>query len=258
MRKDFSIGSLKALKAIEVPDGVSDKYVPIYTSKLVEVLKPEYKFAKGYRFGSKTSKHFIDLVPTDSDKNSNEKIRIYNSFDGSFALRVYFVSENFQYNIVDNDRVVHVGEKARTISEEDNLKELKESIINAVPNVRLLKAKLENIPVDLNSEFTKTIKDVLSGGTLYYFKRQQKDENYVFVNYVDDVAKLAEKNGNPLSIYAYINLSIKNFIDGNFGFRHTKTNELKGKRAINSPLSKVQILNAIAGVLEEEFVEYMI
>ena len=69
--KDYkTIKTLNDIKNIEIVTGVSEKYVPIYTSELVKTLEPEFKLESGYAFGygnkgnTGSSKHYVDLVST--------------------------------------------------------------------------------------------------------------------------------------------------------------------------------------------------
>lgn len=252
--KNYTLKNLSELKNIErISKEVSDKYVPIYTSELVEVLKPEFTFLSGFTFGSNTTKHGVTLK-----NKSGDKIRIYNSFDGTLAFRVYYVTESLNFSLLDNNRVVHRGDKARNISDKEHLNEIKDSIIKAIPNVKKLQTKLKTLKINTESKIAKVIKAAVFKGRADYYKYKIKDESYEFVNYVDTVAEKAKENGNPLSIYAYINLTVKNFIDGNYGIKHGKTGNVKGGRKVKTAFMKICIINDLTKAIEKNLVEYFI
>jgi len=253
MTKIVTLNTIKDIKMLEVPTGVSEKYVPILTSKIIETLAPEFTFKLGVKFG-KDSKHYVDLISKD-----NERIRIYNSFNGSLALRIYLVSEEIQFNLVDNDRIIHRGEKARNASNKEFLTEIKDAIVNSIKNIKTLKTNLEKLEINLKSDLAEEIKNAISKDSIYHYnKTKDKDNKFEFVNYVDTVAEKAKENGNPLSVYKYINLSIKNFLDGNFGYKNIKTGNIKAGRKRASIFLKVKIYNNITKILEDKLPEYLI
>jgi len=250
-KRNFSLNTIKDVKAVEKVDAnVSKRYVPIYTTTLIKALSPEFEFVGGLKFGKNTTRHYVDLVNKNGDR-----IRVYNSFDRTAAFRVYLISDDIQFNLIDNDRVIHVGDKAKSL---EDIKDVKEAIVNAIPNIKTLKTKLQNQNIKVDSEIAQYIRDAVSKDALYHYKRSKKDENYEFVNYTDTVVEKANEKGNTISIYNYINLSIKNFIDGNFGYKNTKTGIIHGGRKVNSALNKATILNNISKVIEEKLPEYLI
>jgi hypothetical protein len=264
MKKNFILNTVEDVKSIEnVALKVSDRYVPIYTTDIIEALAPEFEFVTGYKFGrGKSTKHYVTLKNKD-----NDQIRIFNSFDASMAFRAYLVSDDIQFSLVDDNRVVHVGDKARSLGDKDAITDIKESIINAIPNMKLLSSKLQDVEVDVDSDIAQKIKEAISKKTLYYYNRSKTkaakaaktDEvKYEFVNYTDEVVKGLQEKGKKVSIYTYINLSVKNFIEGNYGFRHPKTKVLSGGRPIKSVTNRISITNRVAKVLEKDFFEYLI
>jgi len=245
--------SIDQIKMFETPTGVSDKYIPIYTSELIKFLEPEFNFESGIKIG-KTS-HYIDLIKFDK----SERIRIYNSFDGSLALRIYLISDDLHLNIIDNDRIIHRGERAKNITaqNEKTLQEIKDSILSIIPNTKMLVSNLKNIKIDINSEIVKEIKKVFTECKLSKQYKQGKT-HFEFVNYVDIIAKKAKENNNPLSIYQYINLNLKNFFDGNYGIKDIKTGNVKSGRKMNSAFGKLIIINKINKMIIEKLPEYYI
>jgi hypothetical protein len=207
----------------------------------------------GYRYGSTTSKHYVNLVNDDGDN-----IRIYNSFDGSLALRVYLTADEFQFNLVSDHRVIHRGDKARNVNDINHLYEIKESILRTIPNMKELKVNLSKTKIDLDSELTELINESVSKRKLYYLEQTAKKGKFQFINYTSVVAEKMEKNGKPLSIYNYINLTIKNFLDGHYGIKDVKTGFVKAGRKTNSPFAEIRILNDITKAIEEKLPEYLI
>jgi hypothetical protein len=266
MKKDFILNNIKEVQAIEkVSPKVSERYVPIYTTELIEALAPEFEFVQGYKFGRGTgSKHYITLKNKD-----NDCIRIYNSFDASLAFRAYLVSDDIQFSIVDENRVIHTGDKARSLGDKDHIQEIKEAIIKAIPNTKLLSSKLKDTEIDLDSEIADKIKEAISKYKMYHYIRSKKrtkkaekdvdvDVDYEFVNYTDDVVKKLQDAGKNISIYSYINLSIKNFLQGNYGIKNTKTQVVSSGNPVKSVTNRIIITNNVAKVLEKDYFEYLI
>ena len=105
-----TLNSIKELEYFEkISPKCSDKYVPIYTSKLVKELSKSFKFDFAGRYYKGLNSHFAVL-----SKGNDIKLYIENSFDRSLSLRVSFKYNRFVFGFV---KQVHLGESAQAISE---------------------------------------------------------------------------------------------------------------------------------------------
>jgi len=247
-RNDFVLNSIEDVEGIERVSNVSEKYVPIYTSDFIRVLEPEFKFLYGKKFGGVSSKHYVVLENKDGDR-----IVVYNSFDRTLAFSVQLISDEIQFSILDEKRVIHIGERARLIGDTDYLKEIKESILKSIPNRKLLFNKLKN--TEIQPDIQKAINDVIAKDKIYHMNRK-KECDYKYINPVDSIAKTLKENGKKMSTYDYINLSIKNFLDGNYEIEGC--GEIKKGRKNKSVFYKINTINRISKMIEKDFIEYLV
>jgi hypothetical protein len=227
------------LKKIEVISGnLTDRYVPIFTSELIEELG--FKYLKGYQLGK--TKHVVDV------ESPNGIIRIYNSYDGTLAFRSYIV-DDIQIPLTD-DRVIHMGERAREFKD---IKHIKDIILNSIPNAKMIETKL-NIPVDLDSEIVAKIKEtIFSDKMRYYTKRGKTPE---FVCYVDDVVKKLQENGKEVTLKTYIKMCIDNYIEGNYGIKFG--DNIKPGKKVRSSFQKIKFVDKISKLINTEYIEYLV
>lgn len=247
-RNDFVLKSIEDVERIEKLGNVSERYVPIYTSELIKFLEPEFKFVSGYKFGGVSSKHYVILENEDGDK-----IKIYNSFDRSFALRIYLASGDVHFSVLDDYRVIHVGEKARLLGDKDHLKDIKESILKGIPVKKMMINKLKT--VEVQEDIQEAINKLIAKDKIYHMNRK-KECDYKYINPVDEIVKKLKENGKKMSIYDYINLSITNFLDGNYEIEGC--GEIKKGRKNKSVFYKVQTINKISQMIEKDFIEYLV
>lgn len=102
------LNSMEEIQSLEkVSPRVSDKYVPMKTSALVNQLQPEYTFSHGSKFRPGSSGHYVIMT-----KGESIDLMIVNSFDRSAALSMRF---NYNGFIFGNIRQVHMGESAKEL-----------------------------------------------------------------------------------------------------------------------------------------------
>ena len=224
------------LRSIEkVHPSVSKKYVPIYTSDIVEILHPEFRYVHGVQFVKGLTRHYVDLMNKEGDT-----IRIYNSYDRTLALRVNYITADAGVSIdLGIDRLVHIGSKAKDFT--DDLSDAKEAIINGVKNAKFIMHKLTNTLVTEN--MAKEISDII-------FVKELNKNVQEYTNYVDI---LLEKN---IDLKKYIDMSIHNYIEGEYTF--VKDGVKHNGRKIRSVLRKVRLENKIMKYIKENFPEYFL
>jgi len=216
---------------------VSDKYVPIFTSELIKLLEPEFQFIDGTRIKGTSTAHFINL-----ENDTGDKIRIYNSFDRTMALRVDMVSDGIAIPL-GVDRLVHIGAKAKSF--QDEFAEAKQDILDAVVVARTFKDHMVNTVAtpEIAKAITKAI-FVFGNG-----KDQNKGVTEV-VNYTDI---LLDQN---ISLARYINLSIRSYLTGEYNY--TKDGLKLNGRPKNSVLGRIHLENRLVKTLQGQFPEYFL
>jgi hypothetical protein len=238
----FPINNIAEAKAFEkVSPTLSKQYVPIWTSDVIEILSPEFTFKGGARMGKSTSCHYVDLESKDGT------IRLYNSYNGQWALSANYVSGDVVINLNIN-RLIHRGEKAENFI--DNLKEAKEDIINAVPAAKAVAKKLQF--EDVTPKLQTLISDII-------FEGKSKTPGFVrYNNYTDIVVeeRSNSKTEGNVSVAGYIKSSIKNYFEGMYSIEGVKGKRL-GRPHKNSML-RVHFQNKIIKMLQEEAPEYFL
>jgi len=225
------------VKLIEhVNENVSDKYVPIFTSELIDLLEPEFQFDSGMRVKQTETGHYVDL------KKANDTIRIYNSFDRSMALRVHLVSDGISIPL-GIDRLIHRGEKASNFQEE--FKAAKQDILDAVIVAKTFKDHLDNTIA--TKEIAKAITE-----SIFVMGSRKKDNKDItdIVNYAD---LLLDQN---ISVSKYINISIRSYLKGEYNY--TKNDVKMSGKPKRSVLGIIHLENRLVKTLEEKFPEYFL
>jgi len=226
------------VKLLEHVDSkVSDKYVPIFTSELMKLLEPEYKFEDGVRIKGTTTAHFVDLKNEDGDT-----IRIYNSFDRTMALRIDMVSEGIAIPL-GIDKLIHIGQKAKNFQEE--FKEAKADILAAVIVAKTFKEYLEKTVAteDIAKEITNSI----------FVHGNGKEQNLGITEFINYTDLLLNQN---ISLKKYINLSIRSYQLGEYSY--VKDGKKMNGRPKTSVLGRVHLENRLIQTLNEKFPEYFL
>ncbi len=229
--------STEDLQNIEHVDSrVSKKYVPIFTTEIIEILSPEWEFIGGKQFVKGLSKHYVDLTNDDGDL-----IRIYNSYDRSLALSVSLVSDGLGIDL-GVDRLIHIGHKAKEFTED--LKLFKDDIAKGIVTAKKIDAFLKTAKV--TPRIQKEISNII------YRKEADRKGFQSYTNYVDVlVEKKSIKN-----IKAYILKSLELYYDGEYTI--TVSGVKKDGRKTKSYLRIIADENRIYTYLEENFPEYFI
>ena len=233
----YPINETQELKTIqdvqkieEVSPFVSEKYVPIFTSDVIKVLEPEFKFVRGYKWYKTTSQHYVEL------KHGEDTIRIYNSFDRSTAFRM-FLQGDVAIDL-GVDRLVHMGSKA--VNFKDELIASKQDIVDAIKKAKEGMAQLGKVQV--TPELQKEISDVV-------FAEDIKKKG--FQSYSNSTDILVEKKG--MSVLSYIKSSVANYIKGTYTVTNSGTKkEGTEKRAA---FTKITLEGKVNKYLVEKFPE---
>jgi len=215
-----------------ISGGASDKYVPIYTTDLINMLAPEFKFDHGEQVLGRSNAHYVDLVNDEGDR-----IRILNSFDRSLALRISLVSEGVLIPL-GVERLVHIGTKAKGFT--DEVAESRQEIFEAVAVAKKFEMFLKNTPI------TEDVAKDISREIFTHGKDAKKITE--IVNYVDLI--------DGLDIQRYINLSIRGFLTGNYTYMKDAVKAVGKKK--NSVLGRIQIENRIVALFTAKYPEYFL
>jgi len=152
--------SLSQLASIEVPGAkVSEKYVLVKSTDIIDILSPEFKFLNCTQWGTRNSTHTVDLE-LDGDTISFE-----NSFDRSSALRFRLGSRLYIPLI---QKQIHLGKNAEQLIE--SITESKQDIIQSIKDAKNLEIHLKNtnIPDFIKEELIELI-----------FVRPLSNENFI-------------------------------------------------------------------------------
>ena len=233
---------VELLKSFEVvSETVSKKYVPIFSSEIVEAMEPEFEFLGFKKYFGKRTPHSFTLRNTET----GEIIKIFNSYDGTMALRMFYVDGDLPIDL-GVDRLIHRGNKAKDFKE--SIEDAKFAIIDAVETAKTLNQVLESTKVTKKQQ--KRITEVVFSRII-----KRKDVNEV-TNYVDVLVETAGERDHEFSIKQYILGSIQEFIGGNYTYVQNGTK--KNGRKINSAFGRVEIENDVVKMIEDEFVEVML
>ena len=231
MRKDrLEYTSPEAMKEFEVPSNVSKQYVPIYSTDIIAALEPEFQFTYAMKFFPKQSRHYFEM---ESDKG---KIRVYNSYDRSLALRIAYVAD-IPVDLGVN-HLIHRGASAQTFN--DNLHELKPLILKAIDSAQLLSNALANTKV------TKNLAKEIS--VIVFAKVIEKEGFQEYKNYTDLLGEM--------SVTTYIKTTMKNYLEGNYTY--VVSGNKKNGRVLRSALLKMQIEAKIMDFIAEDHVEFLL
>jgi len=234
MKRDYTFNTIAELKSFEnVSPKVSDLYVPIYTSEIIKLLEPEFKFINGSRLEGSSSKHYVDF------DHNGDKIRLYNSYDRQMAFQANLYSDGF---IIDLglDRLVHRGARAKNVAVD--IKTFKEDVVIAVKTAKVIQTKFDTVNVDEN--IAKEISDMI------FFKQAKIKGFQEYTNYMDILIP------KGISLKAYITSSINKFIQGDYTVTINGSKRLG--RPVSSTLMKIRIQNKIVKYLSAQFPEYFL
>ena len=233
--KSTPLENVADVKAIEnVSENVSERYVPIYSTELIEALAPEFEFQNGLKFRPGSNAHYIDFKGRDG-----EHLRIYNSYDRSMAIRVDMISEGVSIPL-GIDRLIHLGKKAEHFKED--FTEAKKDIIEAVATGQEIDMFLKN---------TVAVAPITEKITKAVFKIGRTKEQEAKITEVNNYTDLLLEKG--ISLKVYLNKTINSFIKGEYTYISDGVKRNGTRR--DSMLQKLQCENRVMTLLKEENIE---
>jgi len=223
--KYSTFDTIEELEAFEVIAGnVSEKYVPIYTSEIIKILEPEFKFVSGEKYYNFNSAHTVFLENTDGTK-----IAISNSYDRTRAFSAFLVHDEIRIPL-NLDRQIHLGGEAALLTE--NFRENKNEFFIAIEHAKRVVKNLQDteIPEDLKEEIVDIVYAIPKGRKAFIELDLIIADNYK-------------------SVYSFINTCISRYISGEYNLvleAKNKDGELirKGSK-LTSRFVKLQVTNAI-------------
>lgn len=211
------------IKSIEtISSKVSNKYIPILSSNIVDILSPEFIFIDCTRFTPSNSQHQIRL------KFREDIISIINSYDGSKAFRMYLSSKNIQIPL-NIDRQVHIGQYASSM--EDSIKLNKQNLIDSIQLAHQVVDKLKNTPVH------KSFEDQLLDVIFYSIKKRDGFQKISITQY----------GSHFNNMYDYINFYTSEYLSGNYvvSFIKRGKDSFRKGRPIKSSFRKLAVMNDV-------------
>ncbi len=230
---------LNELKAFEKVDAkVSAKYVPIYTSAVIEAMSPEFTLDYGQKIFKTWSAHYAML-----NNKAGDTIKITNSFDRKWAFGFQLITKEGFTVRVGLDRIVHIGSKAKEFNE--TFKDQKEDILKAIKNAATFATTLKNTKVQpaLQEKITSIVfrKSIATKG---------------FQTLTNDADVLQENAKNGMSVTGYILATLKAFEKGNYTVTNQGTKKVGGKT--KSVFNRTQTESLLMDLIEDEFIEYLL
>ena len=237
--KFATFSTIEELKAFELVDtNVSDKYVPIYTSEIIEILEPEFKFVGGEKYYNFNSAHTVFL-----ESENGIRIAISNSFDRTRAFSAFLIADEIRIPL-DLDRQIHLGSEAAALTENfrDNKPEFFVAIEHATAVVR--KLKTTNIPQYVKDEVTEIV-----------FAATKKRKGFIELD-----LNIAD---NYNTCFTFINSCIYRYIKGEYNVVLESKSSLDGEvirkgSKLSSRFVKLQLTNEVYSYLAEELPELFI
>lgn len=219
------IKNINELKEIEKPSSyLSEVYVPIYSSRIIEYLEPEYTFIRAEKYYPGSTKHTVTLKNKDDDT-----IIFFNSYDGKRAFSMIFNYGNISIPL-DIDKQVHKGENAKTIQNE--IKINKQQIFDAIKYAKHIVNALKATKV--REEDKKFIEDEV-------FKRIKKRENFISLEQF-------KTNRSTETFFDYIENTVDNYLEGNYHIviKNAKNQEKnRVGRRVKSKFERLEITNRV-------------
>jgi len=225
-----SLNSLNTRKELEkyerISSSCSKKYVPIFSTKLVESLEPEFKYlgVQPYsRTGNNGSRHYITMK-----KNDSIELRIENSFDRTLALRISFVYKNFVFGFV---RQVHIGQNALSISQTNEISDIYKKATDYVQKLTSIKfTKIEQMQIIQIAAKERGISIArLSNPTQYL------NEDLNAMEFIENVLEMVYNRG-----VEYIS---------------TKTDSTKLSKPMNNDFTKMKVSKKVYSFLDKVYPE---
>jgi len=225
-----------------IDPNVSDKYVPVYSTELIDILAPEFEFKGGTLFHPGSTKHSLHFVTKDGDD-----LVIYNSYDRRLALGFYLKTGDFNVD-VGVDRLIHMGQRAKDFAEA--LENSKADILKNIKNTKTMMYTLAKEEVD--ATIAANITNIVFGSKLFE-GRERKATGVQIVNPADMLLEIKEAKDQTVSVKGYIDLTLRNFYEGNYTYL------VNGVKKVGRPtkqlFQKVTIQNKLVKFLKETYPE---
>jgi len=223
----------EGLKSFEIPSpNVSEEYVFIPSSKIVDILEPEFKFKKCNLYTGTNHTLFFE--------KDGINIAIENSYDKSHALR-FRLYDYYFYIPLNFQKRIHRGKYAQNFIED--LKKNKENIIEAVQDAKNVVEKLKTTTI--SDEFKKKIEEVVFGHlTKKGYKIRYNSKHNIFLN-------------NNSTFYYYISWIITEYVEGNYIILKPNGKMRKG-REIRNNFSILKLQQKIYKIIKENHPEVLI
>ena len=235
MAKVIYLESIEDVKSFQVVSSkASEKYVPIFSSDIIEALAPEFTFVGGYKPLPADTIHYLDF-----ENENKDTIRVYNSYNRNLALRMTARVDGFSVDL-GLDRLIHRGKKAAEFKAD--LVESKEFLISKIENAKVLAAHLTD---------TKITKKLATDISNVIFERITKRKGFQgYTNYIDILVP------KGISVKAYIVQSINKFLDGDFTY--TISGVKKNGTKVGSVFSKIKLEHSVMDLITEEYMEFLL
>jgi len=227
-----TLTSIKELEYFEkISPKCSEKYIPIYTSKLVKELQKGFTFNYASQYRQSINAHYVIM-----SKGNDVKLFIENSFDRSRSLRI-----SFQYNrfVFGFNSQIHLGESAKAISEHyDQIADLYSSsakVVDALTRIKFSKDEqldILKIMLKYKNISLKRLHNI----------EQYLDTNLTAIEYIDRIIDLYENGG----------LQVKD-VKMTKGLIGGKIRETKGSK---NTFSKVCLSKNIYDYIKEQYIEF--
>lgn len=236
MRKtEIQLDTIEQVASTEVvSDKVSEKYVPIFTTSIIDIMTPEFKFSHGIQYCKSTSLHTVYLT------NGEDTIAVTNSYDRTSALRFSFMLDGLHIPL-NLEYQKHIGQNASSLVED--LEAYKPAILEALELAKIAEKNLK--ATHIPESFKKVIKDEI-------FKDTMKNKNFV---------RLELNIGESYdTFYKYIDTIVNRFNEGDYfvtSFSNNGTKTRNGMK-IKSRFRKLQVVNKINKLLLEEYPEIFV
>jgi len=231
--------SISELTSFEnVSGNVSDKYVPIYTSEIIKILEPEFKFVSGEKYCNFNSQHSVFL-----ENDTGDTIIITNSYDRTRAFSASLIADEIRIPL-NLDKQIHLGSEAAALTE--NFKENKVEFFKAIEHAKdvIRNLKSTNIP--------DYIKEVVIEKV---FAKPLARKGFLELDLTI--------SDNYVTCFTFINSAITRYVNGEYNIALTSKTHVDGeviRKGVktNSRFIKLQITNEIYSYLKDEIPELFI
>jgi hypothetical protein len=221
--KSLIIENLEELRKLEkVSPEVSEQYVPIYTTKIIEELTPEFEVVNILRVFAGRNRHEVTL------RRGDDYVVIENSYDRSRSFRLSFLSKGILIPL-DLEKIIHRGENAKNLTEDILVN--KDKVIEALENAKTIVETLRSAPI--TKKHKKEILNIVF-------------ERFIKKGYEIDIT-IADSYKN---FFDYIGTVVERYIDGDYYYEGANNKVRKGRK-VKSRFLQLSITNKVYNYLKE-------